>query len=405
MPTILRLVKTAYETAYDLNSYKKQYSEPKIEDCGGDLSQRWYVYYSFRNPDTGKLQRQTPIYTGLSQHKTITDRRAAAEVLRKTVKNILEGGFNPYVENETDEERLEKMTVSDALDYALRIGKNTWSETSYPDLKSRVTQFKVWLNNNGHKERYITAVTKKTVIRYLNTILERSSASNRNNTKNTLSAAFGILTDNEIIPANFIKDIKQLKSTPERHRSYTTTQENDLYNYLLENDPLLLLYVKFVCYNFLRPVEVNRLRVKDLDLKDKTIIFKEKNKPIKTKYLPSILYKELYNLPLGEPDDFIFTPTGVGKWDANDRSRRDHFSKRFKLVKDKFGLDEEYGIYSFRHTFITKLYNALIKKLTPDDAMSHLMTITGHATQAALKKYLRKTDSFKPKDWSEYFEK
>lgn len=112
----------------------------------------------------------------------------------------------------------------------------------------------------------------------------------------------------------------------------------------------------------------------------------------------------MFNLPLGEPGDFVFTPTGVGKWDANDRSRRDHFSKRFKLVKDKFGFGEEYGIYSFRHTFITKLYNALILKLTPDDAMSHLMTITGHSTQTALKKYLRKTDSFRPKDWSEYFE-
>ncbi|ALM50832.1 hypothetical protein AMR72_16240 [Flavobacterium psychrophilum] len=352
------------------------------------------------------MERQTPIDTGINQHKNVTDRRAAAEVLRKTVKGILDAGFNPFLENDSidDEENLEKMNAGDALDYALTIGKNLWAETSYPDLKSRVTQFKIWLNDNGYKNRYITAVTKKTVQRYLNTILARSSASNRNNTKNTLSSAFTILVDNYIIPSNFIKEIKQLNSNPTRHRSYSQSLETELYNYMLHNDRLLLLYIKFVCYNFMRPVEVNRLRVKDLDIRDKTLIFQAKNKPLQTKYMPAILYKELYELPLGEPEDFIFTPTGIGKWDANERSRREHFSKRFKLVKDVFGLGEDYGIYSFRHTFITKLYNALITKRTPDDAMNHMLTITGHATQSALKKYLRTTDTFKPEDWSEYLE-
>ena len=294
------------------------------------------------------------------------------------------------------------MNAGEALDFALTIGKKVWSETSYPDLKSRVTQFKNWLNENGFKNRYITAVTERTVQRYLNFVLERSSASNRNNTKNTLSSAFTILKDNYIIPANFIKDIKQLKSTPERHRSYNSGLETDLYNYMYDNDKQLLLFVKFVCYNFLRPVEVCRLRVMDLNLADRTIMFQEKNKALKTKYIPEILFKELLDLPLGEPTDFLFTPTGTGKWEANDRSRRDHFTDRFQEVKKAFKLGKEYGIYSFRHTFITKLYNALIKQMTPDDALSYMQTITGHATKEALKKYLRVTDTFRPKDWSDF---
>ena len=43
----------AYESAYDL-SMKKNYSNPKIYDANGDLSKRWYVYFSYRNPETGK---------------------------------------------------------------------------------------------------------------------------------------------------------------------------------------------------------------------------------------------------------------------------------------------------------------------------------------------------------------
>ena len=45
--------KSAYESAYDL-TMKQQYSEPKIYLGNNDLSKRWYVYFSYRNPETGK---------------------------------------------------------------------------------------------------------------------------------------------------------------------------------------------------------------------------------------------------------------------------------------------------------------------------------------------------------------
>ncbi len=35
---------------------KKRYSEPKIYDADGDLSKRWYVYFSFRKKSDIYLQ-------------------------------------------------------------------------------------------------------------------------------------------------------------------------------------------------------------------------------------------------------------------------------------------------------------------------------------------------------------
>ena len=40
-----------YETAYDLST-KKPFSNPKIYTAKGNLSMRWYVYFSFRDPKT-----------------------------------------------------------------------------------------------------------------------------------------------------------------------------------------------------------------------------------------------------------------------------------------------------------------------------------------------------------------
>ena len=90
-----------------------------------------------------------------------------------------------------------------------------------------------------------------------------------------------------------------------------------------------------------------------------------------------------------------------GEWDANLESRRNYFSKRFKkVVKDRFGFDENHGIYSFRHYFTIKSYRHMLKTMTSIEAKQKLMLITGHTSMAALEKYLRDLDAELPQDYS-----
>ncbi len=84
MPKIIDLLSNEYANAYDLE-YKSQYSAPKIYDANGDLSKRWYVYYSYRNPATDKLERQTPIYAGVNKFKNLKERKNAIKILAKAV--------------------------------------------------------------------------------------------------------------------------------------------------------------------------------------------------------------------------------------------------------------------------------------------------------------------------------
>src|SRR5690606_33507629 len=89
------LIAAAYDSAYDFNM-KKRFSTPKIYDADGDITKRWYVYYSYRNPKTGKLQRQTPIYLDVNRIDNLRDRRAAIKILRDSVEAVLRNGHNPY---------------------------------------------------------------------------------------------------------------------------------------------------------------------------------------------------------------------------------------------------------------------------------------------------------------------
>jgi integrase len=293
-------------------------------------------------------------------------------------------------------------SIEKAFNLALTIKSKVQSENSYANFKGRVSRFLKWLEGeNIPLESDISIISKKRVIHYLNTVLHSTSPRNRNNTRTDLSSLFQTLENNEIIEDNFVKKINVLKAVPERNKTYTPAEEKELFTYLKEHDAVLYLFVQFVSYNYLRPVEVCRLKIGDLDLKDKKLYVKAKNKLVKIKIIPDILLEQLPDLSNLNKEDFLFTPDKIGgEWDTRENNKRDFFTKQFKKVKDHFGLNKDYGLYSFRHTFITKLYKEMAKTGTPLEVKSKLQLITGHADMKALEHYLRDIDAVLPEDYS-----
>lgn len=275
------------------------------------------------------------------------------------------------------------------------------NKNSFTKYKSRIKRFSKWLKKRGYEKQSILTIDKKLIIEYLNEVLQSSSARNRNNTRTDIASLFQILEDNELITENFVKKINVLKSTPTRNKTYSPKLQEDIYSYLKENDKHLLLFIQFISYNFLRPIEVCRLKVEDIDIEDKKLYVKAKNSPVKIKIIPEILLEQLPDLSNKKPNSFLFTQNTIGgDWDIEEENKRDHFTKRFKNIKDHFKLGKEYGLYSFRHTFITKLYREFRKTNSPFETKSKLMLITGHTTISALEKYLRDIDAELPKDYS-----
>jgi integrase len=422
------------------------YSEPKIFTGGVDISQwknlttkeqklalskEWFVYYSYRDPESKKLKRQSHIKAGANRFKSRRGRLTVLKTLQRNLGLLLENGFNPYEDNTTNKERflgkkpevaesidtvtaqpatttnnqqqVEKleMSISEAFKFGLDIKKRELNSNSYHGYSSHINRFEKWLTEKELHNNGISTITKTLVMEYLNSLLKVSSTRNRNNYRSSISSLFTTLEDNELIKDNFVKKIKNLKTTPERNKTYTPTMQKDIYDYMQEKDPLLLLFVQFVSYNLLRPIEVCRLRIEDIDIKDKKLYVKAKNKAVKIKIIPDHLLKEIPDLSELDKKLYLFTPEKIGgQWQANETNRRDHFSKRFKEVKEHFKLGVNYGMYSFRHTFITKLYQELRKQYSQFEAKSRLMLITGHATMTALEQYLRDIDAELPKDYS-----
>lgn len=427
-----------YESEYDLH-LKKNFSVPKIYSANGDLNKRWYVYFSYRDPNSGKLKRQTPIYSNANKFKTKEERLSVLVTYRKALLNLLKKGYSPHADNEelyakltgnntqlpsinkereialeptqansdqVDNTRESVMTYKEAFTFGLKQKEKLINETTRRSFENRLKNFLRWVEENHPNVQGINEIDKRLVSSFLSDVLSKTSARNRNNFRADLSSIMQVLYDNDIVKSNIIKQIPVLKSIPKRNKTYTQEKQEEIFEYLEKEDRNLLLFIKFISYNFLRPIEVCRLQIGDIDLKNKTIQFQAKNSPVKTKIIPDLLIKELPNLSKLKKGLFLFTPDEIGgKWDTELENKRDYYSKRFKrVVKDHFGLGKDYGLYSFRHTYITKLYRHLVKESSPFEAKSKLMLITGHSSMSALEKYLRDIDAELPEDYSHMLE-
>jgi len=202
MSTFLEEIKTAYKNAYKL----KKYSKPRIYH-GGDsfsLKKRWYVYYEFRHPETDLMVRQTTITANINRdYKTKRDRLKFIRILRDTVEELLKDGYSPYSDNTI----IDEYSAKSALEFALSLKKATVKESTYNGYKKTVGVFIKYLNRKGIDIANIKSIDKKTVIDFLNNILKKSSASNRNNYRQELSAIFSVLAENDYIDYNFIYKI------------------------------------------------------------------------------------------------------------------------------------------------------------------------------------------------------
>ncbi len=267
---------------------KNLFSAPKIYKANGDLNKRWYVYFSYRNPQTGKLQRMQNIYGKANNYKTKEDRIFVLTLYKRNLLKLLKEGFNPFEDNtellakrkannavltkqqegepKTEEKDVNapKIRLKDAFEFGLKLKEKILNKTTKRAYDNRIKNFLKWIADEHPEIKTIDELDRKLVTAFLNNVLENTSARNRNNYRVDLSSLIQVLEDNDMVSVNFVKKIPVLKTIPHRNKTYTKEKQEEIYQYLDSKDPLLLLFIKFISFNFLRPIEVCRLKIGDI---------------------------------------------------------------------------------------------------------------------------------------------
>ena len=361
---------------------------------------RWYVYFYYKDNGKNKIFKK---YADINRYKTARDRLKAAKHLKKAIESYLNDSKNSLFDL-IHKDR----SVANAVQFAFNEKKKQWKKSSLRSAKSYLDKFIGWLNRNNLAELPVKQFKKQFIIAYLSELQNDLSNVSVNNNKRFLHNIFKKLSQNGIIEYNPVADLPTLAETPTKHKVFDDDMLNKLQAYIKETDPILYNYIQFMSYTFMRPVEIVRLRVGDIDMKKNVIYSNTKTGkqiiPIIEKLKPIL---QNFELDKHQPDDILFTNLGVPYgWDlsATDESRYIYFKEHFYKVKQSLGLGREYGLYSFRHTFAKMLYNKyLADGLTDLQAKQKLMTITRHKSISSLNKYLRNIGAFVPKDYSDDF--
>lgn len=316
----------------------------------------------------------------------------------------------PHIFGDSESVQSQVFSIKNAFEKALEIKKKQIAPVSYKGLKNTSDRFLAFIGKT--KDENIDVLNKKMLLDFLNSNLDTITSRTFNNNRTALSSLLSVLQEYDHINENFIRSIKKLKSTPKINKAFSNSQRIEISEYLKKTNTPLYIYYLHIYYGLMRPKTIIRLKVKDINI-EKMIFDTQTKTGNFVKFIPKILMDEFYSkldLSGADKNDYIFTKKGfLGNWLASEINRRDSFTKKFKLIKSKFKLDDEYTFYSFRHSAIGNMFDAKCQELKNqnesnyiDKALDFIRQFTNHTTNEQTKQYLRGISTEINVDWSDY---
>ncbi|MEM7485019.1 MAG: tyrosine-type recombinase/integrase [Bacteroidota bacterium] len=385
-----------------------RWSELSEEEKTSALSKPWKIIWWYRNPLTGKMVRQKDVKKGVNLLKTMHERMKFMRDYRRAMKETFDEGYTPDMYINTNDGEYQTMDTRKAFALALEIKKELVGDTTYKGIKLDADNFLKFLRRENRDRHDIKLISRKIVSDYLDHVLKRTSAVSRNRARKNLSSLFTVLSNKFLIETNFIKtDIPKVKSQRKSDPRFTWKEMQKLSAEMEKQVPYLKLYSKVACYMFMRSIEVARLRVGDIDLKNREIYFDQKTKHGKRKAIPAILIDELSSYIGNSPEESVlFTPYAKPDiWNVSDVDKRGYHGKMLTKVKRAVGISDSRGFHAMRHFYITETYLELRNKgFNESRTVEELSKITGHDSDA-IHTYIHVNDIEKPEDWSELITK
>ncbi|PKP22698.1 MAG: hypothetical protein CVU05_02665 [Bacteroidetes bacterium HGW-Bacteroidetes-21] len=323
----------------------KQYKFAKLYDKNNDIAKRWFVGYYFIHPETLKYQLFKVWISSC-----LRTRQARIKKANELISNInikLTNGYNPY-----ENENISFTNLIEALETVLKYKETYIRKRSFHTYRSCVHLFTEWLKAENHDKMVVEAFNFQDAIKYADYLKVNKKLSNRtfNNYIDHLRIMFNELVKREYLLKNPFRNIDRL---PDGERTIFAYSENELTllkNHFPENAPKLWLICQFIYYCAIRPGELVQIKIKYIDLKNKTInipAFVSKNKRQNIVNVPDPLSIELNNLSLNNfnPEYYLFSKE-LEPGDIKIAPTR--LSEKFRVEANKIGLTRK--LYELKHT-------------------------------------------------------
>jgi integrase len=327
-----------------MKKMKEKFKKPRLYDADGDLTQRWYVFYSYLNPETNKYQRF--LHSISSRIQTSSGRREKAHLIMQELNAKLNEGWSPF-------SLIEKRFVGllTALNFVQELKESSVRQRTSSTYKHHIATFRKWLVMKELDKRSVEDFTYHHAQEFMDWTKIKLKHSNRtyNNRITAMVTLFNVLLEREFIRANPFKKITRLPKTESKIISFTPSEIKVMTKHLPTYNYDLYVCACMIFYCFIRPQELARLKVENIDLRKGIITLPgevSKNKKTEIVVIPVPFQRILLNFDLNYPGSyFVF-----GRYQR--RSPKycapTRIAEAWKKFCTKVGLEK--NIYSLKHT-------------------------------------------------------
>ena len=336
---------------------KNSWTLPKIKSYPIESGKDWYVWFRFNGGNPKRFS------SGINDSDSFDERMEKVLILQDTIKKSLEQGWNPDLDK-TISKKPQKVKFEDAINFALEKLKLRLSVKSFRDYSGTCRFIISAAEKLKYKNLSIDSIERFHVKNIFETIKEQRKWSNHAYNKNLgyFKSILSELVEYNLINNNPAHGIRTLKYDTPPTDFPTDKEQTIIINHLHERNFSFLRFVKALYQTGIRPAELLRLKVSDVDLqKDIILLRPEDGKTNKYRIVPikSDLKTDLVQIlfSVDNADLYLFgTPRLCGgRLEKSDmfcpnlyKIKRDTVTKYWKkYVKDELGIDKK--MYSLKH--------------------------------------------------------
>lgn len=247
--------------------------------------------------------------------------------------------------------------IFDDLKKAMEIRASQNSLTTICRDKSFLKTFTSYLQNAGLTHLETKQIKKTHILDFLDSLRSKINATTFNSYLAWLKSVFSLLVQRELIEVSPCSGIKKQKSQQTKSIAFSPEHAKELAELCKNHDTELYIFCMCVFYCFIRPIELRRLKVGQVDLEQKKIyILGTQSKNKKTEYvvIPDRL-KEIFiehNFLDRDKEDFLFSDYKELQYSRN------KFSVAFAKICKNGGYPKNYSLYCWKHTGVVMYYRA-----------------------------------------------
>src|SRR6185437_7343511 len=222
------------------------YKLARINDQNADLKKRWFVEYSFKNPDTDKFE---PHRLWISfKLKSRAARYIEGKKIQDIINQKLRSGFDPHKATHHTK------SLIDALAFIVEIKKITCGKRAEHTYGYIARKLSTWLIDNKYEDIKPVDFSKHLAILYFDYILLTERKTNRtyNNHLIGLRTLFNCLVERDYLEFNILTKLKKLPQKQADIITYTPEEKRQIAEHLDVVNQELFLAAQMIYYCFIR---------------------------------------------------------------------------------------------------------------------------------------------------------